>query len=284
MHLAVIGTGSMGGAIANALLKSGVTVTVFNRTRAKAAELAQFGARVADDPAQAMVGVDGAIFALTNAQAVQALLDGPLRARPLTCQRALSVSVLTPSEFHKLESGFLERGVRLSEVAVGAYPEHVRNLQADCLLAAASEDKAFWTSVIQMLGTCLELDAPGDASKAYMALCIPYMFLPLAAAYSIGVFERLGLPTGIIPGIWRSNPTIASESAAILADEMLKKNYHRAQFSIDNFIEMSEQVITFSRELKMDTEILKMIRDSFIAVSDKGMGGFDVPAIIEYLR
>lgn len=284
MHLAVIGTGAMGSAIAHALLKSGVTVTVFNRTRAKAEDLAKLGARVADDPAQAVAEADGAIFALASGQAVQELLDGPLSTQLLICQRALSVSVLTPAEFHKLESGFLERGMRLSEVAVGAYPEHVRNRKADCLLAATVEDKAFWTGVIQMLGTCLELAAPGDGSKAYMALCIPYMFLPLAAAYSIGVFERLGLPTDIIPGILRSNPTIASESAAILADEMLIKDYHRAQFSIDNFIEMSNHVIKFSEELKIDTNILKLIRGSFAAVSEKGMGDFDVPAIVEYLR
>lgn len=284
MHLAIIGTGAMGSAIACALLKSNVTVTVYNRTRAKAEELAQLGARIADSAAQAMSEVDGAIFALANASAVQSLLDEQLGSGGTACQRALSVSVLTPAEFHKLEDGFRERGVRLSEVAVGAYPEHVRNREADCLLAANEEDRAFWIDVIRMLGTCLELAAPGDASKAYMALCIPYMFLPLAAAYSIGVFEHLGLPTDIIPEILRNNPTIASESTAILANEMLSKDYYRSQFSIDNFIEMSDQVIAFSDELKLDTAVLKVIRSSFAAVSDKGMGSFDVPAIIEYLR
>jgi len=47
-----IGTGRMGYAMAARLLKAGADVTVYNRTRAKAEPLAEFGAKVVDTPGE----------------------------------------------------------------------------------------------------------------------------------------------------------------------------------------------------------------------------------------
>lgn len=284
MHLAIIGTGAMGGAMARAFLNTGATVTVYNRTRSKTDELVSLGARVADDPAEALASAEGTIFALTNADSLHDLARGYLASGFSGEARALSVSVLTPQEFEQIRREFAGYGIRLSEVAVGAYPEHVRNRQADCLLAAENQDKAFWKDVIGLLGDCHELDAPGDASKAYMAFCIPYMFQPLAAAYALAVMERLGLPSAMVPKLLASNPTIASASASILADEMLRKDYHRSQFSIDNFVDMSDQVIRFTTDLGINIELLQCIRDQFHEVSLRGMGKLDVPAIFEHFK
>ena len=51
MNVALIGTGLMGRPMALRLLAAGHRLTVFNRTRSKAAELAAHGAVVADRPA-----------------------------------------------------------------------------------------------------------------------------------------------------------------------------------------------------------------------------------------
>ena len=46
-----IGTGRMGFAMAQRLLKAGADVSVWNRTRSKAEPLAEYGATVVDSPA-----------------------------------------------------------------------------------------------------------------------------------------------------------------------------------------------------------------------------------------
>jgi len=51
MRVAFLGLGNMGRGMARNLLKAGNEVVVYNRTRAKADELAKEGARVADYPA-----------------------------------------------------------------------------------------------------------------------------------------------------------------------------------------------------------------------------------------
>ena len=50
-RLGWVGTGRMGYAMALRLLKSGCDVAVYNRTRAKAEPLAEFGATIVDSPA-----------------------------------------------------------------------------------------------------------------------------------------------------------------------------------------------------------------------------------------
>lgn len=57
-HVAFIGTGIMGSAMVVNLLEAGFPVTVYNRTAAKCAPLAERGARVASSPAQAAAEAD----------------------------------------------------------------------------------------------------------------------------------------------------------------------------------------------------------------------------------
>lgn len=71
-----VGAGRMGSAIVERLLKAGVDVTVWNRTRAKAESLAAFGARVADELAQ-LRGLPVVVTMLANPTAFEEVVLGP---------------------------------------------------------------------------------------------------------------------------------------------------------------------------------------------------------------
>ena len=68
--VAVLGTGIMGAAIAGTLLRRGLGVRAWNRTRAKAEPLAEQGAIVADSPVAAAAGADVVLTVLYDADAV----------------------------------------------------------------------------------------------------------------------------------------------------------------------------------------------------------------------
>jgi 3-hydroxyisobutyrate dehydrogenase len=83
MTMAVLGTGIMGSAMARNWLRAAEPVRVWNRTRAKAAPLAEAGAQVADDPATAVDGADVIVTMLYDADAVaQAVEAAGDRLRP----------------------------------------------------------------------------------------------------------------------------------------------------------------------------------------------------------
>jgi 3-hydroxyisobutyrate dehydrogenase len=82
MRVAVLGTGIMGSAIARNLLRAGLKVAVWNRTRAKAEQLADEGARVADSPGEAAAGTRIVLTMLSDWTAVESATtgaDGALR-------------------------------------------------------------------------------------------------------------------------------------------------------------------------------------------------------------
>ncbi|MFD1935660.1 MULTISPECIES: NAD(P)-dependent oxidoreductase [Nonomuraea] len=68
--VALLGTGIMGAAMARNLLKAGLDVRVWNRTKDKALPLQADGAVVAADPAEAVTGADVVITMLNDGDAV----------------------------------------------------------------------------------------------------------------------------------------------------------------------------------------------------------------------
>ncbi len=74
-NVAVLGTGLLGTAFAEGLLaRGGTTVTVWNRTRARAEPLAALGARVADTPAEAVREADRVHLVLLDDATVDAVI------------------------------------------------------------------------------------------------------------------------------------------------------------------------------------------------------------------
>ena len=79
--VAVLGTGIMGAAMARNLLKAGIEVRAWNRSREKAEPLEEDGATVADSPAEAAEGADFLLTMLADADTVaQVVDDGVLSA------------------------------------------------------------------------------------------------------------------------------------------------------------------------------------------------------------
>lgn len=72
----LIGLGPMGRAMADAFLKAGYDLTVWNRTRSKADALAERGARVADSPAEALRAGGPVLLSLTEHAVMYGILEG----------------------------------------------------------------------------------------------------------------------------------------------------------------------------------------------------------------
>ena len=74
-HIAFIGTGLLGSALAEAAAKRGDQVTVWNRTLEKARALERFGVRVADTPADAVHGAERVHLVLEDDAVVEQVIE-----------------------------------------------------------------------------------------------------------------------------------------------------------------------------------------------------------------
>jgi 3-hydroxyisobutyrate dehydrogenase-like beta-hydroxyacid dehydrogenase len=76
MAVAVVGTGRMGSAIAEAIRTEGFDLRVYSRTPAKARELVERGAALFPSPAAAVEGADVVLTSLVDDRSVAAVVDG----------------------------------------------------------------------------------------------------------------------------------------------------------------------------------------------------------------
>lgn len=116
-HIAFLGIGLMGKPMATRLLQAGYAVTVWNRTRAKADELASLGAEVRDGAAEAVAAADIVITMLEAGPIVLQVIDAALSGLR---QGALVIDMSSTrqSEAQALHAKLAEKSVRFIDAPV----------------------------------------------------------------------------------------------------------------------------------------------------------------------
>ncbi|MBO0855303.1 MAG: NAD(P)-dependent oxidoreductase [Nocardia sp.] len=113
MHIAVLGMGRMGVALAGRLLADGHRITIWNRTKGRAAQLESRGASEAATVSEAVSGVDAVITILSDDAAVRAVALDDLRAAITPDTPYIDSSTISPALSAKLAETFGRRFVSM---------------------------------------------------------------------------------------------------------------------------------------------------------------------------
>jgi 3-hydroxyisobutyrate dehydrogenase-like beta-hydroxyacid dehydrogenase len=160
MKLGFLGLGRMGLPMARNLLRAGHTVTVWNRTRSKAEELAsEDGAHVAESPAQAARGAEIVLTMLADDGAVASAVlgegDGP--AEPAIVGMApgaihASMSTIGARMSRHLAETHAKRGQRYVAAPVLGQPQAAEQAHLIVLAAGATESLDACRPIFEVLG------------------------------------------------------------------------------------------------------------------------------------
>ena len=122
MRIGFAGTGRMGAAMAERLLKlGGHEITVWNRTPAKTATLAALGATVVDSPAAVASASDLVMTILTDGAAIEAMYLGAngLLQGAVIGKLFVEMSTVRPEVERKLEPAIRAKGAFMIDCPVG---------------------------------------------------------------------------------------------------------------------------------------------------------------------
>src|SRR5438034_859115 len=125
VKISFIGLGSMGLPMARHLLQAGHTLTVYNRTRARADQLKQFNPVVADSPAAAVRDAEVLVTMVADDAALEDLMLGPggaLAALPRGASH-LSMSTISPALSRRLAERHKTAGQTYVAAPVFGRPE-----------------------------------------------------------------------------------------------------------------------------------------------------------------
>lgn len=191
MRIGMVGTGRMGTAMAQRLIETGHQLTVWNRTPAKAQPLIEAGATFAATPAGLAKGVDVIIVMMSDAQALEAVFQGPdnLLAAQLTGKLVIEMSTVRPETEQALAEAVQLRGGAFIDCPVGGTTGPARTGKLLGLAGGTAENVARAKPVLDALCRRVEHIGPVGAGAA-MKLAIN---LPLAVFW-----QALGEATALV--------------------------------------------------------------------------------------
>ena len=164
--VAFLGTGLLGSAMVEGMLRRGDAVTVWNRTASKAQALESFGAKAASSPSEAVAGAARVHMTLSDDASVDGLIA---QFAPALGKDAVLIDHTTtaPSGTIARYAAMQKRGVRFLHVPVFMSPDMARHSQG-MLMSSGPEDlfNAVREPLSQMSGDAWYIgDDPGRAAS-----------------------------------------------------------------------------------------------------------------------
>lgn len=194
-----IGLGKMGAPMSANLLAAGNALSVWNRTHAKAATLAEAGATVADTPAGAAQGAEVVFVMLADDAALRDTLLGPDGAIAAMSAGSVLVemSTVSPEASNEVAAAAASRGVDYLCAPVSGSVAFARGAKLTFL---ASGPQAAYDRVLPLLATMsAQQFHVGEAGEARTMKLVLNMMVGISAAM-MGEALALGASNGLARG------------------------------------------------------------------------------------
>ena len=165
--VAFLGTGLLGGAMVEGMLRRGDQVTVWNRTEAKARALEAFGAKVAATPGDAVAGADRVHMTLPDDEVVEQIVAA-FTPRLAPSAIVIDHTTASPRDTKERVARLNASGVKYLHAPVFMSPQMARD-SVGLILASGPRDvhDAVLDTLEAMTGEVWYLGEQGDLAAAY---------------------------------------------------------------------------------------------------------------------
>lgn len=217
--VAFLGTGLLGSAMVEAMLRRGLSVTVWNRTEAKTDPLAALGARVAPSAAEAVASADEVHIALSDdavVDGVVAAIAAHLSHDAIVIDHSTTLPAGTKARLDRAES----QGMKFLHAPVFMSPQMCRDAVGLMLVAGRS---AVFTAVkdrlAPMTGEVWYVGERQDLAAAYK-LFGNAMLLTITGGFAdiFAIARSLGVPPADVAGLftkWKAGSVIPQRADKI---------------------------------------------------------------------
>jgi len=187
-----VGLGTMGSAMAANLARTGFPLTVWNRTRGRAADLVALGATEAPTARDLAAASDVIVICVSDTPDVEAALFGPDGVAEGARRGSLVIdcSTISPSASRGFAERLRERGVGFVDAPVSGGSEGAQKATLTIFVGGAPEDFERARPVLAALGKTITRLGPvgaGQAAKAVNQVIIAGTYLGVAEGLVLGI-------------------------------------------------------------------------------------------------
>jgi 3-hydroxyisobutyrate dehydrogenase len=241
-RVAFLGLGTMGAAMAANLARAGFTVSAWNRTPGRGADLADIGVEMAGSPADAVTGAGIAVICVSDTPDVEAVLFGPdgvvAGAAPGTL--VIDCSTIAPSGSWDFAARLGERGIRLVDAPVSGGSEGARNATLTIFVGGDAADVERARPVLSALGRTVTHVGPigaGQAVKAVNQVILAGTYLGVAEGIVLAIKAGLDVEQVVtaLGGGAAQSWVLANRSGRMIDDDYplgFKVALHRKDLAI----------------------------------------------------
>jgi 3-hydroxyisobutyrate dehydrogenase-like beta-hydroxyacid dehydrogenase len=282
--VSVIGLGSMGRALAEALVDAGHPTTVWNRTPAKAAPLVAKGAVPAETVRAAVQASPLVITCLTTFEDTGSALEPAAAA--LSGRALVTLNSGSPAGARALAAWATGRGARFLAGAVKNVPAAVG--APDTLLYYGGDPAVFaeYETTLRVLGgDTVHLGDEADLAALY-EMAVGAMLLPALVGFFQGAaaLQSRGLAVSSMAGFAGKWLDMIKSLLPLYAGEIDRGDYTDAASSVNLFLAAQAHDHDLAVETNVDTTWLAPLHDLVRRAVAAGHGDHSVSALTEVLR
>ncbi|MEV5575934.1 NAD(P)-dependent oxidoreductase [Spirillospora sp. NPDC052269] len=265
-HIAFLGLGRMGAAMAGRLLAAGHELTVWNRTPERAAPLVERGAALAATPAEAVAGHDLVITMLTDARAVHDVL---LSAGIAPGTLVVEMSTIGPDAVRELRER-LPDGVSLLDAPVLGSIPHVEAGELVIVAGGTDADVDRAAKVLGVLGTVRHVGPSGRGAAAKLVVNSGLVAAFGAVAEAVDLATRLGV-----------DRETALELLGITLPQAERTRVRRPDAPVTFTAGLADKDLALALEiLGPDSPVLTAARTHTADAVARGLGGADITVLV----
>lgn len=284
MKVGFVGLGNMGSPMAHNLIKAGHQLTVYNRTRSRAEELASAGATVADTPRDVATNAEVVITMLADDHAVEAMVFGPGNILESLPANAIHVSMSTISVqiSRRLAAAHRERKQHYVAAPVFGRPEAAAAAKLFVVAAgptaAVERCQPLFDVVGQKTFTAGEESSGANVIKLTGNFLITTVIESLAE--SMALVRKSGLDANQFLEVLTNslfNAPIYKTYGGLIAAE----KFNPPGFKLPLGLKDNRLLLLAAEEKSVPMPMASLVRDRFLSALAQGLGESDWSAIAQ---
>ena len=275
--VAIIGLGAMGSRMARRLLDAGHELVVWNRTPARADELAARGAELAATPADAARGADVVITMVADPAALQAVTEGTdgIAAGADETTTVIQMSTVGPAAISRLAAA-LPAGRLLDAPVLGSLAEAEAG-ELRIFVGGPDELVEEWTPPLSVLGSPLHVGPLGAGSAAKLVANTTLFGTLGVLGEALALADALGLDRNTAFEILASTPLAAQ---AERRRPSLEAGEYPPRFSLSLAHKDADLIAESAAAAGLDLRLAEAARSWLREAEEAGLGEADYSAML----
>lgn len=276
-EISVIGLGSMGMALAKAMLGGTRKLTVWNRTAAKASPLVKAGAHAAPSLAEAVLASPIILVCVDNYAITKQLISQPDVIRNLSGRTLIQLSTGTPKEAREAEAWFKEQGATYIDGAIMEYPSGIGTPKTKILFAGPQGAYHRCEPTLSSLGGGLRYVGANIGAAAALDLALLSKYIGMA----LGVIHGALVCRSENVGIDAFAKELADDDVIALAEIIHSNAYSDPGCKMVVWAQSLQRIQSQAQDAHISSEIPDFMGSIFKRAMALGFDQEDIAAIFK---